>query len=141
MAGATIPSGPHCSWCSAATPAAATRCPACGAALVQHEAIAEVRIPGLTVVDPALEAWNAQPLRIAGPSPSQGMAGSAIVAAAGGGPAGLVALGALAGAAAVEYLGAGPEASSRPIDPEHVGELDGYVVQALEHYERGDPRR
>ena len=48
--------------------------PSCGAALAQRESIGDLRIPGLTSVDPALEDFDKRPLHLRGPSPSQGMA-------------------------------------------------------------------
>ena len=86
--------------------------------LVQHEAIAALVIPGVTTVDAALAAYDSQPFRLRGPSPSQGLASSAIVAAVAGGPVGLAALGGLAAVAAVEYLGAGRRDSDGPVDLE-----------------------
>jgi len=68
------PNTRSCPWCSAVAAEDATRCPACGAALAQRDSIADLVIPGVTTVDPALAALAAQPLRIGGASPSQGMA-------------------------------------------------------------------
>ncbi len=63
-----------CPWCSAAAPEPARQCPACGAALAQRESIGGLAIPGLTTIDPALQAIDGQPIHLRGPSPSQGMA-------------------------------------------------------------------
>ncbi|HJW21243.1 MAG TPA: hypothetical protein VJ506_02320 [Candidatus Limnocylindrales bacterium] len=60
----------------------------------------------MTAIDPALQAYDAQPWRLPRNSPSQGLAGGTIGAAAMGGPVGIAALGGLAAVAAVEYLGA-----------------------------------
>ena len=77
-------------------------------------------IPGLTGVDPALAAFDAQPTHLRGPSPSQGLATGIIPAAAMGGPAGLAIIGGIAAVAAVEYMsGRGP--GSSPADLESVG--------------------
>jgi hypothetical protein len=100
--------GRSCEWCGAVTAdPAATTCSGCGAALAVREDLGGLVIPGVTSVDPGLAAYDAQPLRLTRPSPSQGLAGGAVVAAAAGGPVGLAALGGLAAVAAVEYLGAG----------------------------------
>jgi RNA polymerase subunit RPABC4/transcription elongation factor Spt4 len=53
-----------CPWCSAHVPPGATRCPACGDAAAQREATDGLDIAGVTVVDPALAADAADPLRI-----------------------------------------------------------------------------
>jgi hypothetical protein len=114
----------------------ATRCSACGAALAQRESISGVLIPGLTGLDPALEDYDKRPLHISGPSPSQGMAPGLIVAAAAGGPIGLMAVGGVAAVVAAEYMGAsrgGPGASL-----ESVGKPSEVVLQALERLEDGE---
>ena len=97
--------------------------------------MAELVIPGVTAVDPALSHVAGRPLHLPGPSPTQGIAGGAIMAAAAGGPAGLAALGGLAAMAAVEYLGAGAH-NGKSIDPEAVGRLPAYVRDALEREAR-----
>jgi len=51
-------------------PPDATHCPACGAALSQRESIGDLAIPGVTTVDPALQAYAAEPLSIPLPIPS-----------------------------------------------------------------------
>jgi RNA polymerase subunit RPABC4/transcription elongation factor Spt4 len=133
MAEETEPaSGRACPWCSALASPEATQCPACGAALAQRESIGDLVIPGVTNVDPALQSYAAQPLRIPGSSPSHGIAGGAVVAAAAaGGPLGLVALGGLAAVAASEYLGAGRGMSGAAVDVEDVGRPSEAVLQAL----------
>jgi len=125
-------SGRPCPWCSALASPEATQCPACGAALAQRESIGDLVIPGVTTVDPALQAYASQPLRIPGSSRSQGIAGGAVVAAAAaGGPLGLVALGGLAAVAASEYLGAGRGMSGAAVDGTDVGRPSEAVLQAL----------
>jgi len=126
-----------CSWCSAEATVGSTTCPDCGAALRMHDGVEVLKIPGVTVVDPGLESWAAQPLHIPGASPSQAFAGSAVITAASGAPGGLAALGALGAIAAAEYLGAAPEGGAR-VDPERVGQLDPYIVDALERFDRGE---
>ena len=104
-----------CQWCGVVSDTAATTCRGCGAALGERESLGGVVVPGVTAVDPALQAYDAQPWRLPRSSPSQGMAGGTIAAAAMGGPAGIAALGGLAAVAAVEYLTAkpgGPEATT-----------------------------
>jgi len=54
----------ECPWCSAPVPPDATHCPACGAALSQRESLGDLAIPGVTTVDPALQAYAAEPLPI-----------------------------------------------------------------------------
>ncbi len=122
-----------------ATPEA-THCAACGAALAQRESLGGLIIPGVTAVDPALAAFDAQPTHIRGPSPSQGMASGAIVAAVAGGPVGLIAVGGFAAVAAVEYLGGRSADGTGSADLESVGELSGAARMALERIEReGEP--
>ena len=133
MADETAPaSGRSCPWCSALASAEATHCRACGAALAQRTTIGDLVIPGVTTVDPALQAYAAQPLRIPGSSPTQGIAGGAFVAAAAaGGPLGLAALGGLAAVAASEYLGASRGTPGAAIDPTDVGRPSEAVLQAV----------
>jgi len=121
-----------CPWCSAVAAANDTQCPACGAALAQRESLAGLVIPGVTAVDPALAAFDAQPTHIKGPSPSQGMASGVIVAAAAGGPIGFAAIGGIAAVAAVEYLGARNAGRTGPADLESVGKPSGAALMALE---------
>jgi hypothetical protein len=129
-----------CPWCSAPAAADDTRCHACGAALAQREDLAGLVIPGVTAVHPALVAFDAQPTRLHGPSPSQGMASGAIVAAVAGGPVGLAALGGIAAVAAVEYLGARNADGSGSVDLESVGRPSEAALMALERIEReGEP--
>lgn len=128
--------GRECPWCAAPAVAEATRCSACGAALAQRESIANLMIPGLTAVDPALVDFDKRPLHLRGPSPSQGMAPGLIVAAAAGGPIGLLAIGGVAAVVAGEYLTTqrdGPDGVSL----EDVGKPSEVVLQALEHLEDG----
>lgn len=97
-------------------------------------------IPGVTDVHPALAAFDAQPMRMHGPSPTQGLASGAIVAAVAGGPAGLVALGGIVAVAAAEYLGNRDPDGSGPQDLESVGKLSGTAQLVLERIEReGEP--
>ena len=56
--------GRRCPWCSAPVPPGATRCPSCGDAIAQRDAIGDLEIPGVTVVDPSLAAYDAQPSHI-----------------------------------------------------------------------------
>jgi hypothetical protein len=131
-----MPGGRACPWCSTVAGPDATACPSCGAALAQRDSIGGLVIPGLTTVDPALQAFDAQPTHLRGPSPSQGMASGVIVAAAAGGPVGLAALGGLAAVAAAEYAGArhgGP--SGRVDDLSEVGRPSEIVLQALDRLE------
>jgi len=129
-----------CAWCSAPAAVEATHCRACGAALAQRESLGGVVIPGVTDVHPALAAFDAQPIRMHGPSPTQGLASGAVVAAVAGGPAGLVALGGIVAVAAVEYLGNRNPDGSGPLDLEFVGMLSGTAQMVLDRIEReGEP--
>ena len=126
-----------CPWC--ATPAApgARTCTSCGAALAQRESIGDLVIPGLTAVDPALRDLADRPLRLTGPSPSQGVASGAIAAAAMGGPMGIAILGGVAAVAAAEFVGANrPGAGGMPAD--QVGQASAAALQAIEKLERGE---
>jgi len=120
-----------CPWCG--TPAAtdAATCSSCGAALAQRESIGDLRIPGLTAVDPALEDFDKRPMHLRGPSRSQGVAPALIVGAAAGGPIGAMLVGGVAAVAAAEYLGArqgGPGGTN----PQDVGKPSELLLQALE---------
>ena len=130
------PDGRTCPWCSAPARAADTTCASCGAALAQREDLGGVLIPGVTGLDPGLEAIRDQPVHLKGPSPSQGLASGLIPAAAMGGPAGIAIVGGIAAVAAVEYLsGKGP--GGPHTDPSTVGVLGGVAQLALEKVERG----
>jgi hypothetical protein len=120
-----------CPWCAAPAAPDATTCDACGAALAQRESIGDLRIPGLTSVDPALEDFDKRPLHLRGPSPSQGVAPALIIGAVAGGPIGLVAIGGVAAVAGAELLGSrvgGPGAPAL----EDVGKPSEVVLRALE---------
>jgi hypothetical protein len=125
-----------CPWCSARAAAADDHCHSCGAALAQRESIGGLVIPGVTAVDPALAAFDAQPRHLRGPSPSQGIASGVIVAAAGGPQFAIAALGGLAAVAAAEYLGARNSDGTGPVDLESVGKPSGATLMALERIER-----
>jgi hypothetical protein len=124
-----------CPWCSEPAQLADTTCSACGAALAQREDLGGIVIPGVTGVDPALAAFDAQPTHLRGPSATQGLATGIIPAAAMGGPAGLAIIGGIAAVAAVEYMsGKGPGGGRT--DPESVGTLGGVAQLALEKFAR-----
>ena len=98
----------RCQWCDTlSADAKATNCANCGAALILRESFDGIRVPGLTEVDPDLKVYANKPLRIPRGSPSQAVAGPAIAAAALGGPAALLGLGALGAAVVKEYVDAG----------------------------------
>ncbi len=133
--------GRTCPWCSEPAKATATTCSACGAALAQRDDLGGVLIPGVTGLDPGLEAIRDQPVHLKGPSPSHGLASGIIPAAAMGGPAGIAIVGGIAAVAAVEYLsGKGPGGAQT--DPSTVGQLGGVAQLALEKLQRearGEP--
>jgi hypothetical protein len=122
----------ECPWCSTPATDEAATCGACGAALAQRESIGDLVIPGVTTVDPALQAIDGQPLRLRGPSPSHGVASGVIAAAAAAGPIGLVAIGGIAAVAAAEYAGATRGPRGEPVDLEAVGRPSEAVLKALE---------
>ena len=129
--------GRSCPWCSASAGADATTCGACGAALAQRESIGGLVIPGVTSVHPALQAIDGLPMRIGGPSPTQGMAPGIVIAASFGGPVALAALGGLAVVAAAEYAGAGRGGHGRgSADPTTLGNPSAVVLQALDRLEQ-----
>jgi hypothetical protein len=119
-------------WCGTTAAAAVETCPSCGAALAERDSIGDLVLPGVTNVDPALAAYDAQPWRLPKNSPSQGIAGGSMAAAAMGGPAGLAALGGLAAVAAVEYLAAGRKDGGATLAPEDVGRPSDAALQMLE---------
>ena len=125
-----------CAWCG--TPAAspeATSCASCGAALAQRESIGDLAISGLTAVDAALQDFDKRPLRLRGPSPSQGMAPALIVGAMAGGPIGLAAIGGVAAVAAAEFMGTRRSGSGGAL--EDVGRPSEVVLRAMEHIDDG----
>lgn len=128
--------GRTCPWCSAAAADSATTCPACGAVLAQRESIAGLVIPGVTSIDPALQAIDGQPIHLRGPSPTQGMASGAMVAAVVGGPIGLAIVGGLAAGAAVEYMGGRRDHPGAPEHLDDLGRPSPSALQALERLER-----
>ena len=74
----------RCSWCSTAAPAGATRCPSCGAALVESQAIGESGIPGITDLDPSVVAGEQSARRQLKYATRSHMLGSVLGAAGGG---------------------------------------------------------
>jgi hypothetical protein len=121
-----------CPWCAAPAPDAATTCTSCGAALAQRKSLGDVRIPGLTAIDPALTDYARRPMHLHGPSASQGAAPALIVGAAAGGPIGAVLIGGVVALAAAEYLGAKqPGISGAAL--ENIGRPSELALKALEH--------
>lgn len=121
-----------CAWCATPATDEATTCSSCGAALAQRESLGDVRIPGLTAVDPALIDYANRPMHLRGPSSSQGVAPALIVGAAAGGPIGAVLIGGVVAVAAAEYLGAKqPGAGGMALA--EVGKPSELALQALEH--------
>ena len=129
--GAT-PEARTCAWC--ATPAAddATTCSSCGAALAQRDSLGDVRIPGLTAVDPALEDYARRPMHLRGPSASQGVAPALIVGATAGGPIGAVLIGGVVSVAAAEYLGAKQPGTGGGAARDDVGKPSEVALKGLE---------
>ena len=128
-----------CPWCSTIAADDATNCRACGAALAQRETAGDLVIPGLTTIDPALQGLDGRPMRIPGPSPTQGLADGAVLAALViGGPVGLAALGGVAAVAAAEYAGAGRSHAGSPRNLEDVGRPNEITLRALEQVEQAE---
>ena len=121
-----------CPWCAAEAPADATICPACGAALAQRESIGDVRIPGLTSVDPALLEFDKRPLHIKGPSPTQGLAPALFIGAVAGGPLGLATIGGVAALAGLEFAASEHDGTDSQ-ELADVGKPSEVILQALEH--------
>jgi len=127
-----------CQWCGTTASATASTCPGCGAALGERESLGGLIVPGVTAVDPALAAFDAQPWHLPRSSPTQGMAGGSIAAAAMGGPIGIAALGGLAAVAAVEYLGAKSADGRDGIGLDALGRPSAAALQMLEKLNAGD---
>jgi hypothetical protein len=133
------PAARSCQWCGAAAPVAATTCPGCGAALGERESLGGVVVPGVTAVDPALAAFDAQPWHLPRSSPTHGMAGGSIAAVAMGGPVGIAALGGLAAVAAVEYLGAKSGDGRDRLGLDALGRPSEAALQMVQKLNAGDP--
>jgi hypothetical protein len=131
LAASATPGPRTCPWCAAAAADDATACGSCGAALAQRESLGDVRIPGLTGLDPALEDFDKRPMHLRGPSSSQGVAPALIVGAAAGGPIGAVLIGGVVAVAAAEYLGAKQSGTDRAA-LDQVGLPSELALQALE---------
>lgn len=117
--------GRACPWCSAPVPPGATRCPACGDTLAQRESIDGLAITGVTTVDPALEAYVAQPLHIPLPMPSS--------VDPIGGSIDLNGMAELAALAAPANVGA-----NAPVDPTTMGKPSDAALLAVERLDRED---
>lgn len=130
-AASATPEPRACAWCAAVAADDATTCASCGAALAQRESLGDVRIPGLTAVDAALEDYAKRPMHLRGPSSSQGIAPALIVGAAAGGPIGAVLIGGVVAVAAAEYLGAKQPGTGGAARDE-VGRPSEVALQALE---------
>ena len=120
----------RCQWCdTVSADAKATNCANCGAALILRESFEGIRVPGVTDVDPDLKVYANKPLRIPRGSPSQAVAAPVVAAAALGGPAALIALGALGATVAKEYADAGAGGKAPPKD--RVGVPSEAVVEMV----------
>ena len=134
--------GHTCPWCSTVAAQGETSCASCGAALAQRESIGELVIPGLTAIDPALQGLEGRPMRIPGPSATQGVTDGAVLAALViGGPVGLAALGGVAAVAAAEYAGAGRSHMGAPEQLADVGRPSEITLRALERVEEAERER
>jgi hypothetical protein len=131
------PAARTCPWCAAPARPDDTVCSACGAALAQRESIGDVRISGLTAVDPALVDLDKRPIHLRGPSPSQGVAPALIIGAVAGGPIGLAAIGGVAAVAGAEFLSTRTGGGST-VDLENLGKPSEVLLQALERERTAD---
>lgn len=95
-----------------------------------RETIGDLVIPGVTHVDPNLAQYDAQPLHIPGPSPSQSLAGPVMGAAMHNPALGMVALAGLGAVAANEFMSAGRGQMSAA-EIEKLGQLSEPVQQML----------
>ena len=128
-----------CPWCATPAAVADTNCRSCGAALAQRESIGDLRVTGLTSIDPALEDYASRPMHLRGPSPSHGVASGVMAAAALGGPAGLAIIGGVAAVAAAEYMGAASGGGARTSLAD-LGKPSEVVLQALERADATPPK-
>lgn len=125
----------RCQWCdTVSADAKAINCANCGAALILRESFEGIRIPGVTDVDPDLKVYANKPLRIPRGSPSQAVAGPAMAAAALGGPAALLGLGALGATVVKEYVDAG---GGKAPPKERIGVPSDAVVEMVNKLNAG----
>jgi len=129
-----------CQWCGAEARAKATSCAACGAALPLLETVGDLVVPGVTHVDPELQSYAKRPLRIPRGSTTESLAPGAVHAAAVlGGPAAMVALGALAAVAAGELRQGGD--SRATVSPEKLGEPSEPVLEVARRLQKEEAER
>jgi hypothetical protein len=128
----------RCQWCAAVGRPNATQCHECAAALPLLETVGELVVPGVTHVDPELEAYAAQPLRPLRRSATETLAPGVMAAAALGGPAAVVGMGALAAVAASELAG-GNRGKGVPADK--LGEVSEPVLEVARRLQRDRAER
>lgn len=130
----------RCQWCGAEARAKATNCAACGAALPLLETVGDLVVPGVTHLDPELQSYANRPLRIPRGSATESLAPGAVHAAAAlGGPAAVVALGALAVVAAGELRQGGDGRATVP--PEKLGEPSEPVLEMARRLRQEEAER
>jgi hypothetical protein len=123
------PAGPfevRCQWCGEVGQPGATDCADCGAALPLLDAVGQMIVPGVTHVDPELEAYSKQPMRPPRRSATEALAPGVMQAAVLGGPAAIAAAGALAAIAASELRQTGQGGRSTP---DGLGEVSRPVLE------------
>lgn len=129
------PIGLTCQMCGAAGRPQATHCLDCGAALPLLETVGDLVVPGVTHVDPNLQVYANQPLRLTRGSATEKLAPGALhTAALLGGPAGLAALGAIAAVAANELRSSDRDGPSVP--PERLGEISPPVLEVAQRLQK-----
>jgi hypothetical protein len=106
--------------------------------MAQRESIGDLVIPGVTGVDPSLVDSAGRPLRIPGASPTQGMAGGAMLVAMAGGPVGLAAVGGMAVVGAAEYALANRRKNGTP-DLDDLGRPSSVALELAERLDREQP--
>ena len=117
-----------------------THCRECGAALPLLETVGDLVIPGVTHLDPDLELYAKQPLRLGRKTTTEVVAPGAVHAAALlGGPAGLAALGAIAAVAASEL--SSRASGGKNVPPEKLGEPNSVVLEMAQRLQKEKAER
>ena len=124
-----------CQMCGVAGRPNETHCRECGAALPLLETVGDLVIPGVTHLDPDLELYARQPLRLGRKTTTEVIAPGAVHAAVVlGGPAGLAALGAIAAVAASELSSRAPAGQNVP--PDRLGEPNAVVLEMAQRLQK-----
>ncbi len=126
---ASTDGGPaECHWCSAPATPNAYYCPSCGAVMAQREDLGGLAIPGVTVVDPAVQARSYRSSAIG----SQARVSTLVML--GGGPGGsLVQVGAAAAILANDRI----RGFGGTVDPQEIGKPSQSALEMAERLHRG----